>query len=96
MARSIGSMIFTATSRGTVLVTKILWHIRKSKGIVKKGSRTFYKSLVELGIPEEDAMEITKSFVSPAFELLSIRNLIRMAWDGRFEIGDTPGVNFIG
>jgi hypothetical protein len=88
-------MLFTVTSRGTVLMTKILWHIRKSKGIVKKGSRTFYKSLVNFGIPKEDAIEITKSFVSPALELLSIRNLLRMARDGLFEIGDTSGVNII-
>ena len=49
------------------------------KGQVKKGSRQFYKILIESGIPKENALAIAKAYATPGYEMLSIRNLIRMA-----------------
>lgn len=78
-AREIASLVWVATSGGTKLAVKTLLSIRRGKGQVKKGSRLFYKTLIKSGIPKEDALAIAKSYATPGFKMLSIRNLIRMA-----------------
>ena len=81
-ARSIASIIATSMGAGSKLLAKTWWSIRKGRGEVKKGAREFYKTLVEHGIPREDAKEITVAYAKPAWELLSIRNIIQMAMNG--------------
>ncbi len=80
-AKSIASIIVTATSGGTKILAKTMWSIRKGRGEVKKSARTFYKTLVASGIPSEDAKEIAVAYAKPAWELLSVRGLIRMAME---------------
>ncbi|MHA1638224.1 MAG: hypothetical protein ACTSUO_01805 [Candidatus Thorarchaeota archaeon] len=80
-AREVASLVWTAMSGGTKLAAKTLLSIRRGKGQVKKGSRLFYKTLIESGIPKENALAIAKSYATPGYEMLSIRNLIRMARD---------------
>lgn len=78
-ARSITSIILTSMSGGSKILAKTWWAIRKGRGEVKKSAKTFYNTLVASGIPREDAKEITVAYAKPAWELLSVRNLIRMA-----------------
>ena len=78
-AREIASLLWVAMSSGTKLGVKSLLAIRRGKGQVKKASKLFYTSLVESGIPKEQALQIAKSYSSPGWEMLKIRNLIRMA-----------------
>ena len=78
-ARSITSIILTSMSGGSKILAKTWWAIRKGRGEVKKSAKTFYNTLVSSGIPREDAKEITVAYAKPAWELLSVRNLIRMA-----------------
>ena len=78
-AREVASIVWTAMSGGTKLAAKTYLSIRRGKGQVKKGSRHFYKTLMTSGIPKEEALEISKSYAAPGWEMLSIRNLIRMA-----------------
>jgi len=80
-ARSIASIIATSMGGGSKLLAKTWWSIRKGRGMVKNGAREFYKTLVKSGIPREEAREITIAYAKPAWELLSVRNLIRMAMD---------------
>jgi hypothetical protein len=80
-ARSIASIIATSMGGGSKLLAKTWWSIRKGRGIVKNGAREFYRTLVKSGIPREDAKEITIAFAKPAWELLSVRNLIKMAME---------------
>lgn len=80
-ARSIASIIATSMGGGSKLLAKTWWSIRKGRGIVKEGAREFYKTLVKSGIPSEEAKEITVAFAKPAWELLSVRNLIKMAME---------------
>jgi len=78
-ARSITSIILTSMGGGSKILAKTWWAIKKGRGEVKKSASTFYNELVESGIPREDAKEITVAYAKPAWELLSVRNLIRMA-----------------
>ena len=78
-ARAIASITWTAVTGGTKAVVRILMSIRRAKGQVKKGSKEFYKTLVDSGIPKDEAYQISEAFVSPAMELLSIRNMVNMA-----------------
>jgi flagellar motor switch protein FliG len=78
-AREVASIVWTALSGGTKLIIRSFWTLRKAKGAVKKGSKKFYNNLVEAGIPEEHAKEISERFREPAEEALKIRNLIRFA-----------------
>jgi hypothetical protein len=78
-ARSIASIIATSMGGGSKLLAKTWWSIRKGRGEVKKGAKEFYRTLVKHGIPSEEAKEITVAYAKPAWELLSITNLIRMA-----------------
>ncbi|MGY5878608.1 MAG: hypothetical protein RTV31_00100 [Candidatus Thorarchaeota archaeon] len=78
-ARSILSIIGTSMGSGTKILAKTWWAIRKGRGEVKNGAKTFYNTLVAHGIPREDAKEIAVAYAKPAWELLSVTNLIRMA-----------------
>lgn len=78
-ARSITSIILTSMSGGSKILAKTWWAIRRGRGEVNKSARIFYNALVASGIPREDAKEITVAYAKPAWELLSVRNLIRMA-----------------
>ncbi|MHA1577025.1 MAG: hypothetical protein ACTSU3_06660 [Candidatus Thorarchaeota archaeon] len=78
-AREISSIIWTAMTGGTKLAVKSLLAIRRGKGQVKKASKLFYGSLIQSGIPKEQALQIAKSYASPGWEMLKLRNLIRMA-----------------
>ena len=80
-ARSIASIIATSMGGGSKLLAKTWWSIRKGRGIVKNGAREFYNTLLKSGIPREEAKEITVAFAKPAWELLSVRNLIKMAME---------------
>ena len=66
---------------GTKLLTKTWWAVRKGRKEVKKGAREFYKILRENGIPEVDAKEIAVAYARPAWEILSVSNLIKMAME---------------
>lgn len=81
-AKSIVSIIATSMGGGSKLLAKTWWSIRKGRGIVKDGSREFYRTLVKSGIPREEAKEITVAFAQPAWELLHVRNLIKLAMEG--------------
>ncbi|MGY5860421.1 MAG: hypothetical protein RTU63_13705 [Candidatus Thorarchaeota archaeon] len=78
-ARSIAKIVATSMGGGTKILARTWWAIRKGRGEVKNGAKTFYRTLVEYGIPREEAKTITIAYAKPAWELLSIRNLIRMA-----------------
>ncbi|MFX1578483.1 MAG: hypothetical protein ACFFBJ_02465 [Promethearchaeota archaeon] len=77
-ARSIVSITGTAIGSGSKLLFKIWRELRKGKSEVKKGAKQFYKTLREYGIPEEDARQIALAFAKPAYEILSIRGIMRM------------------
>ncbi len=53
--------------------------VRRARGQVKKGSKKFYETLVDAGLPKDEAHQISEAFASPAMELLSIRNMVNMA-----------------
>ncbi|MDF1541464.1 MAG: hypothetical protein P1Q69_21375 [Candidatus Thorarchaeota archaeon] len=78
-ARAIGSIVWTATSGGTKLIAKLFMAARRARGEVKKSARTFYKTMLEYGIPEDAAKNITIAYAEPGLEILKIRNLIKMA-----------------
>jgi len=90
-ARSIGSIILTGLGGGSKLLAKLWWSLRKGRRAVKESARIFYKTLRDAGIPEDDAREITVAYAQPAYEILRIRNLIKMA----MEIGDSETSPFI-
>ena len=78
-ARSIASIVATSMGSGTKILARTWWALRKGRGEVKKGAKTFYNTLVECGIPREEAKEIAIEYAKPAWEILSVRNLIRLA-----------------
>ncbi|GAH44472.1 MAG: hypothetical protein ACTSPR_01735 [Candidatus Thorarchaeota archaeon] len=78
-AQAIASITWTAVTGGTKVAVRMLMSIRRAKGQVKKGSKKFYRTLVDSGIPKDDAYQISKAFSTPAMELLSIRNIVNMA-----------------
>ncbi len=78
-ARSIASIVFTATGGGTKMLAKIWWSLRKGRGEVKKSAKIFFNTLQDAGIPREEAKEITIAYAKPAWEILSIRNIIKKA-----------------
>lgn len=77
-ARSIASITGTALGGGSKLLFKVWWSLRKGRAEVKRGAKTFYKSLREYGIPEEEAKQIAVSYAQPAWEVLSIRGIFRL------------------
>ncbi|MCK5265785.1 MAG: hypothetical protein KAR03_09275 [Candidatus Thorarchaeota archaeon] len=78
-ARSIASIVATSMGSGSKLLAKTWWSLRKGRGEVKKAAKTFYNTLISHGIPREEARQITIAYAKPAWEILSVRNLIRMA-----------------
>ena len=80
-ARSIASITGTAIGSGSKLLFKVWRSLRKGRSEVKKGAKTFYKTLVESGIPEEDAKQIAIAYAKPAWEILSIRGIINLVRD---------------
>lgn len=78
MARAIGSIIWTSFTSGTKMLTKLYLTLRRGRRIVKRGSQAFYESLVEYGIPQEFAQQITGSYAGPGLEMLRIRRIISM------------------
>ena len=88
-ARAIGSIVLTSIGGGSRLLTRTWWALRKGRAEVKNSARTFYKTLREAGIPDEDARAIAVAYAQPAFEILKIRNLIRMAME-MDESGSSP------
>ena len=92
-ARSIASITGTAIGGGSKLLVKVWWSLRRGRGLVKKGAKEFYNTLVKAGIPREDAKEIALAYAQPAWELLSIRGIFRIIRevDG-VDIGGMPFV----
>ena len=84
-ARAIGSIVWTATTGGTKLFAKLYMAVRRARGEVKKGARTFYSTMLEYGLPKDTAKEIAVSYAGPGLEMLKIRNLIKMANELRDE-----------
>ena len=81
-ARSIATIIAASMGGGSKLLAKTWWSLRKGRGEVKKAAKTFYNTLVSHGIPREEARAITLAYAKPAWEILSIRNIIRMVMNG--------------
>lgn len=92
-ARSIASITATSIGSGSKLLFKIWRTLRKGKTDVKKGAKEFYKTLREYGIPAEDAKEITIAYAKPAWEILSIRGILRMVRELE-ESNDIPMMPF--
>jgi hypothetical protein len=92
-ARSIASITGTAIGRGSTLLIKVWWALRKGRAQVKKGANTFYKTLVKVGIPRDDAREIALAYAAPAWEVLSIRGIFQMLRD--VEGVDMPNMPFV-
>ncbi|RDE14024.1 MAG: hypothetical protein C4K48_06835 [Candidatus Thorarchaeota archaeon] len=80
-ARAIGSIILTSVGGGSRLLAKTWWALRKGRGEVRKSARTFYETLREAGIPEEDARAIAVAYAQPAYDILRFRSLIKMAME---------------
>lgn len=91
-ARAIGSIILTSIGGGSILLSKTWWALRKGRGEVKKSAGIFYKTLREAGIPDEDARAIAVAYAQPAFEILKIRSLIKMAMEMN-ESGSSPTIS---
>ncbi len=79
--RSIGSIILTSMGGGTKLLAKTWWAVRKGRKEVKKASEEFYKTLRGAGIAEDIAKDITLAYAGPAWEMLKVTNLIKIAMD---------------
>jgi hypothetical protein len=77
-ARSITSILGTAIFRGSKLLVKVWWAIRKARGEVKKSASTMYETLVKEGIPDPMAREIAVSYAAPGWELLQFRNIMNL------------------
>ena len=92
-ARSIASITGTALGGGSKLLFKVWRTLRKGRSEVKKGAKTFYKTLREYGIPEEEAKQIAIAYAKPAWEILSIRGIMRMVKD-MDESGEIPMMPF--
>jgi hypothetical protein len=88
--RSIGSIIVTGIGGGSILLAKTWWALRKGRSAVKKSARVFYSALRNAGIPDEDAREIAVAYARPAYEILRIRSLLKMA----MEMNDTETSSF--
>jgi len=78
-ARSIASIVATSMGGGSKLLAKTWWSLRRGRGEVKKAAKTFYNTLIASGIPREEARLITIAYAKPAWEILSVRNLIKLA-----------------
>ncbi|MHA2352939.1 MAG: hypothetical protein ACXAC0_00420 [Candidatus Thorarchaeota archaeon] len=92
-ARSIASITGTAIGGGSKLLFKVWRSLRKGRTKVKKGAKEFYKTLREYGIPEEEAKQIAIAYAKPAWEILSIRGIMRLVRD-LDEDGEIPMMPF--
>ncbi|OLS31496.1 MAG: hypothetical protein ThorAB25_02180 [Candidatus Thorarchaeota archaeon AB_25] len=92
-ARSIASITGTAIGGGSKLLFKVWRSLRKGRSEVKKGAKVFYKTLRENGIPQEEATQIAIAFAKPAWEILSIRGIMRLIRD-LDEDGEIPMMPF--
>jgi hypothetical protein len=45
---------------------------------VKKSAKTFYRTMLEYGVPREVALDVTSSYANPGLEMLKVRNIIKM------------------
>jgi hypothetical protein len=70
---------------GTKLFVKGFVAIFFAKRKVKKGRKRMEKHLIESGIPRDTAREIADSYASIGNEVLSIRNLYKMAREFDFD-----------
>jgi hypothetical protein len=80
-ARSIASITGTAIGGGSRILIKVWWSLRKGRAEVKKGANEFYKTLRANGIPQENARQIAIAYAKPAWDVLSIRGIMRMVRD---------------
>lgn len=80
-ARSIASILGTAIVRGPKLLVSVWWAMRQARGQVKEGAKTMYKTLMEEGIPDEEARQIAVSFAAPAWEMLQLRSIVKLVQD---------------
>jgi hypothetical protein len=78
MARDIGSIIWVSMTRGIRLFAKLYFSIRNCRGMVKKGTRSFYYTLLNAGIPEEAARNMAAAYSKPEMEMLKIRSIMKM------------------
>lgn len=92
-ARSIVSITGTALGSGSKFLFKVWRSLRKGRSEVKKGAKKFYKTLRENGIPEEYAKQIAIAYAQPAWEILSIRGILRLIRE-LDEGGEIPGMPF--
>jgi hypothetical protein len=91
--RSIASITGTAIGSGSKLLFKVWRSLRKCRSEVKRGAKTFYKTLVEHGVPKEDAKQIAIAYAKPAWEVLSIRGIFKLIRE-LDEDGDFPPIPF--
>lgn len=77
-ARSIASITGTAIGGGSKILIKVWLALRRGKGEVKKGAKTFYRTLIISGIPEKEAREITVAYAKPAWEILSVGGIFKV------------------
>lgn len=77
-ARSIASITGTAIGSGSKILFKVWRSLRKGRSEVKKAAKTFYRTLREHGIPEEEAKHLAIAYAEPAWEILSLRGIFRM------------------
>jgi hypothetical protein len=78
---SIGSVILTGIGGGSKLLAKTWLALRRGRSAVKNSARIFYNTLRDEGIPEEEAREIAVAYAQPAYEILKIRSLLKMAME---------------
>ncbi len=57
------------------LLFTLLFQLRRSRRVLKKGMKTMEQYLVNQGLPREHAREIAKAYGAAGREILSIRNL---------------------
>jgi len=75
----IGVRVAAVILGGTRLLAKTYSAMRRGRGVVKRGSRVFMKTLIDMGVPESHAKAITRAFVEPSKQFLTIRNLLKLA-----------------
>ncbi|MBD3405360.1 MAG: hypothetical protein GF411_04375 [Candidatus Lokiarchaeota archaeon] len=72
-------LLASAISGGFKMMAKAYMAIRRGKGQVKDGAKTFYEKLQEQGIPQDVAKEITSMYTESGMEFLSIRKMMQLA-----------------
>ncbi len=72
-------LVFDAVAGGSKLLVKTYAALRRGRGQVKTARKLFYSSLVELGVPKDDAAEVAEIYASIGLQILSVRKLIGLA-----------------